>query len=616
MLLTSLDASAQGIDVRLVIDVSGSMKSGDPQYLREDVLNHLVEMLPAGSRAGVWIFGSTANMIVPHGVIDEGWRRAARAARSHIGSTALRTNLDAALTTAAWDAADVSTGASSGVAADWDRHIVLVTDGRVDLADDPSINAAQRRSIETDLLPRLRAAHIRLDCLALSGDADLDFLKELAAATHGYAGRADTVAGVREYLARAIAGSAGPPKEQSEEGSFVVTEGSGEVTVLAEPSEDAFALITPAGERIDASARADGTRWHTADGVLLVTITSPASGSWRFSPASAHVRAWSRLGIDIRPNDAAEAPSLTLALTDAGAPIDEPHLSSLIVVEANLKTLYGTEALTVAQVDGAALTYSVSLGSMRLTADDEVTVRLVGKTFERTRTYTEAVAHPIDVDLRDAGDGNAAAMVRVNIADMDPTSLRVLGSTRNAGGRVKLVVGAKQADGAWLVAIPGLDKKVDIALKILFNSLDNKGIEVESDPISLDLPLLKNQRIGLGAAGHVVVDPIRPPPPVVEAQADIAPDLASAQLEQATAEAIVVADAAVDPVHPVDVGRTLAMWEWIAMGVIGFACAGLLVWRFLRTRSALPSRPLDAALDAYRAALTAAGAKPSGAVVA
>ena len=63
-LLWSLQAAAQGVDVRLVIDVSGSMKSGDPEYLRQDVLNDLVEMLPPGSRAGVWTFGSKANMVV------------------------------------------------------------------------------------------------------------------------------------------------------------------------------------------------------------------------------------------------------------------------------------------------------------------------------------------------------------------------------------------------------------------------------------------------------------------------------------------------------------------------------------------------------------------------
>ena len=103
VLLLSFDATAAGIDVRLVIDVSGSMKSGDPEYLRQDVLNGVGEMLPTGSRAGVWTFGRMTDVVVPHGPVDDAWRRNARAARSTIGTKAPRTDLNDALMKAAWD---------------------------------------------------------------------------------------------------------------------------------------------------------------------------------------------------------------------------------------------------------------------------------------------------------------------------------------------------------------------------------------------------------------------------------------------------------------------------------------------------------------------------------
>jgi hypothetical protein len=599
-LLWSLHAAAQGADVRLVIDVSGSMKIGDPEYLRQDVLNDLVEMLPPGSRAGVWTFGSKANMVVPHGVIDDGWRRAARAARSNIGSVALRTNLADALQNAAWDAAAVSS--------DWDRHVVLVSDGRVDLADDPAANAAQRQWILNDLLPRLRAANIRLDCLALSTSADQDFLKRLAEATGGYAGRADTVAGVRDYLSHVVTGAAASPLQT--QGTLIVPEGAAEVTVFAQHGDGEFVLTTPANERVDASTTSSSIRWADSDGVSLVTIASPAAGSWRFTPASVQTRVWSQLGIDIRPDETTEAPTLSVVLTNAGEPIDEPRANGLVTVEATLKTLYGSEPLSVVEKEGAPLSYVVALGSMALTADDEVTVRAVGKTFERSRAYTERVAHPIDVDVRDAGEGNAAASVTANIADMDAASLRVLGSIRSAAGRVKLVVGAKQSDGSWVVAIPGLGEKVDVGLKVLFNSLNKKENEVQLDVFSLGLPLPKAQQRGFDAQGHAIVDPVRPPP-VVEEQPDIAPDIAAAQLEQQAA-----APAAVEPTAPVappPTARALAIWEWIAMGSIGFGAIGLLAWGFLRSRPVAASRPLDTALAAYRAALAAATKPPAAA---
>ena len=598
-LLVSLGAAAQDVDVRLVIDVSGSMKTGDPEYLREDVLNGLIDMLPSGNRGGVWTFGRTTNMVVPYGVVDDAWRRAARAARGHIGSTAMRTNLGEALAAAAWDAGEPSEGR--------ERHILLVTDGRVDLSDDASINAAQRRTITNELLPRLRAANIRLDSLALSDHSDLDFLRELANATNGYAGRADTVAEVKDYLAHTLANSTSASFGAASLGSFVIADGTDEVTLFVDHTESGFALISPTNEKIDSTSSSDTLGWQSRDGSTLTTIHSPATGTWRFSPASARLRVWSHLGVAIRPNDSAEAPSLDVALMDGDTPVDETRLGAFMTVEAELKTLYGTEPLTATPKEGGSLEYSVNLGSMPLTEDDEVTVRVVGATFERSRAYAERLAHPIDVDLRDAGDGNAGAMVQVNLPDMDVASLRVLASVRSAAGRVKLVVGSKQADGAWLIAVPALDRKVEVKLKVLFNSLKNHEIEVESDPINLDLPLPKALHLGLDAQGHMIVDPKRPAP-VVDVQPDIAPDLEAQLAARSEAPMGATPTTSVDPLPQ---GRSPLVWEWLTMAGIAFACMTLLAWIALRSQAAPVSRTFDAALTAYRAALISAGSKPS-----
>jgi hypothetical protein len=587
--LLTLDARAQGIDVRLVVDVSGSMKSGDPENLRQDVLNSLVELLAPGSRAGVWTFGRSANMVVPHGVIDAAWRRTARGARAGIVSAALRTNLGDALAAATWDAGQA--------AVEWERHVVLVSDGRVDLADDAAINDAQRRVIMNELLPRLRLARIRVDCLALSTDADMELLRQIANATGGSVGHADTVDAVKEYLVGAIGsdrGSAGI--------TFSVPANTPEFTVLARHSGPAPALLTPANERIDAVTAAAGIRWHDVDGSTLVTVTAPAAGTWQFVPAPDRLRVWSTLALDVRPDDTAEAPALRITLTDGEQPITEPGLAAMVALDASLTTLYGRETLNVTAVNGEALVYRVDLGPTPLTADDTVTAHLAGKTFELTRAYTQRIAHPIDVEFRDAADGNAAAMVRVNAADLNPATLRVLASTRIASGRAKLVVGEKQPDGAWLVAIPGMDEKVDITFKVIFNQLNNKELEVESEPIAMNLPLSAPLRVGLDLAGHVIIDPVRPPPVVVPQ-----PEPTAVILEPA-ADAITVLPAASVVVTPAV--RTLAMTEWLAMAAITIVMVLLFVWLVVRSSRASPSRLLDESLAGYRAVLVAASAHP------
>ena len=71
---------------------------------------------------------------------------------------------------------------------------------------------------------------------------------------------------------------------------------------------------------------------------------------------------------------------------------------------------------------------------------------------------------------------------------------------------------AKKPDATWLVAVPRLDQKVDVKLKILFNSLNKKEMTVESDPIAVTFPLSGTMYVGLDADGHVMTDPVRPPP--------------------------------------------------------------------------------------------------------
>ena len=582
-----------GVDVRLVVDVSGSMKAGDPEYLRQDVLNDLVEALPEGSRAGIWTFGGTANNVVPHGPIDDRWRRAARAARANIVSTAPLTDLRAALASAAWDA-----GAASP---NWDRHVLLVTDGRVDVGHDAAQNDVQRRVIVDEWLPRLRAAGIRLDSIALSGDADLAFLRALADATDGRAGRADTVAAVKDFVARTY-GSATPRL-----GAFVVADAVGEATVFA-PGTDSLSLVTPRGQTIDAAHATPGVRWFAASTGTVATLTTPTAGRWRFAPDGASVHVYTDLGVDVGANGSPEAPTLRVALVDAGQPVD-PALRELVSLDASLTTLYGVDALPVTS-DPRDAAFVVALG-LPLTADDEVALHMIGPTFERARTYAESIAHPIDVEVRDAGDGAAVARVQVNLPGVDRSTLRVLATTAvGSGGRASLGVGEKQSDGVWTIAVPALAANVELRAKILFDDATGTDTTIEADSIALALPIARARRIGFDEHGRTVVDPVRPPPV-------IAPIAASAvETPNDSAPAPVAAPSAPlahdEPAEPRS-ARAPSPWEWLAMSLVALASVGSLAWFALRRRIGEPDGAFDATLQSYREALSSATAKPPAA---
>lgn len=118
-------AAGGPVDVRVVIDISGSMKETDPQNLRVPALNLVVELLPEGSRAGVWTFGQYVNNTLPVGEVDNRWRNKARAAAREINSSGQRTNLTEAL-------AKAGNGTRSN--SRFDQSIILLTDGKIDMA--------------------------------------------------------------------------------------------------------------------------------------------------------------------------------------------------------------------------------------------------------------------------------------------------------------------------------------------------------------------------------------------------------------------------------------------------------------------------------------------------
>ena len=87
----------QVTDVRILIDVSGSMKKNDPNNLRSPALEMVVGLLPDGGKAGVWTFAKYVNMLVPHNEVTEQWRKQANGATSAIHTKGLFTNIEQVL---------------------------------------------------------------------------------------------------------------------------------------------------------------------------------------------------------------------------------------------------------------------------------------------------------------------------------------------------------------------------------------------------------------------------------------------------------------------------------------------------------------------------------------
>ncbi|MEY4195723.1 MAG: hypothetical protein RLZZ226_2091, partial [Pseudomonadota bacterium] len=167
-------------DVRILIDTSGSMKKTDPKNLRVPALKLLVNLLPADSITGVWLFDTAPNRLLAPEKITPTSRAAMLNLTSRIHSRGLYTDIESVLREATRDWNPPPSATEK-------RTIILLTDGMVDLPKGTEASAASRERTVSDLLPKLQAAGITLHTIGLSGQSDRALLQQLSLATGGSA---------------------------------------------------------------------------------------------------------------------------------------------------------------------------------------------------------------------------------------------------------------------------------------------------------------------------------------------------------------------------------------------------------------------------------------------
>ncbi|MFB2703633.1 hypothetical protein [Marinobacter shengliensis] len=265
-------------DVRIIVDISGSMKETDPENLRRPAVRLLARMLPAGSGAGVWTFGQYVNMLVPHATVDDAWRNTVIERSDQINSVALYTNLGLAMEKAGDDW--LSDGTLENT------HLILLSDGKVDIPGGEAASREEERRILETLLPSFKAKGATIHTVGLSELADITFLQRLARETGGSFQLAKTAEALNLAFADAL--NTAVPQEQIpiEGDGFAVDAGVREFTALiftggSDAEARSLALAEPDGEPFTAKNLPDNVRWAVEPGYDLITVTEPAAGRWR-----------------------------------------------------------------------------------------------------------------------------------------------------------------------------------------------------------------------------------------------------------------------------------------------------------------------------------------------
>nr|CDQ33076.1 hypothetical protein BN993_02510 [Virgibacillus halodenitrificans] len=265
--------ASQTPDVRMIFDVSGSMKANDPGNLRASALQLAATLLPSQARGSVWTFGSQVRNPLPDGKVDAQWRRRARSLAPQLVDYQQFTDIEGVLR----DATDTPGGK---------RHVVLLTDGMVDLPGSGegkrTRDTASRESLLTSLAPELASRDVVVHTIALSHNVDRELLERISQATGGLAAVAETpealLRAFLDVLERIV------PSDQLplEKGSFDVDDEVEGFNALLFHDEDApeLALVGPDGERYTRDDHPDDMLWQSNPRYDLIRVPEPQVGEW------------------------------------------------------------------------------------------------------------------------------------------------------------------------------------------------------------------------------------------------------------------------------------------------------------------------------------------------
>ncbi len=523
-------------DVRILIDMSGSMKKNDPDNLRVPALRLITQLIPEGQQAGVWSFGQYVNMLIKQGKVDAAWKDKAYKLADGINSKGLFTNIASVLEKSTWDwkKPDDKTN----------RSIILLTDGVVDISKDADKNAESRSRILNEIVPRLKFADVTVHTIALSDDADKAFLRQLSSTTEGWNEIAKDASQLERIFLKLFEKSVPVETLPMTDNRILVDDSIKELTLLVfrKAGAQTATLMSPKGDKLDYHSKQDNLRWRHEERYDLITIDKPMAGEWgvdaELDPdnrvmvvTDLKVRA-SRLPNLMLVEDAA---SFYVELAEKGETIRKPEFLDFVNVSLDRSSHDQHQKTIQVTDDGAGLDkhahdgrFSAKVGG-QLTAGEYVyEMQVDGMTFKRSKKSSlRVVDKPIAVTVKEekAGDPAQYSLTLTPFAELiNPDSLLLETTVEKQGGAAKTINIPRAGPGEWR-----LDMKVkagdvyDVKIAMQAERKDGRQVSYE----------LGNFQLGSGSV-DVAFDHSDEPP--ADAEKVIAKTMADAGLKPPMAD--------------------------------------------------------------------------------
>ena len=426
-------------DIRVLIDVSGSMVSTDPHNLRAPAMRMITGLLPTGSRAGVWTFGRYVTNIVQWGKVDDRWRKQAEQGADKIHSRSQFTNIESALVRA-------SDNWRVGGAPD-NRNIILLTDGKVDVSKQPEKNDQSRSDLLEKRIPELKKKGARVHTIALSSGSDEALLRRLAIETGGSFEIANNAQDLQRIFLRMFERAAQPDTVPLQGNEFSIDNSIKEMTLLVFRKTDKKIKLIQPDKRVHSQvSHPDFVSWRDDQGYALITVRNPVAGRWQLDADiddDNRVMIVTDLKLKVNALPAYSSPDEALhfhvELHDNDQKISKN--SFLKFVDFKLEHEYNgqTRALPLSLVDSRAVEdkgiYRYTLEPPLDEGQHDFVVSADARTFDRARRFSVQVQWPVEVSIeKQQAAGQYELRIAPREAFIEPASLRLSVRLRQPDG--------------------------------------------------------------------------------------------------------------------------------------------------------------------------------------
>ena len=479
-------------DVRILIDVSGSMKENDPNNLRAPALRLVLGLLPDDSKAGVWTFAKYVNMLVPMRDVNEAWKTEAERQSNQIHSYGLFTNIEQVLEKATKNHKTADPKVR--------RSVILLSDGLVDVAAGEETSKQSRQRILDNIVPRLKKAGVAVHTIALSSTADHELLRAISIATDGWYEQVDTADELQRVFLHLFEKAAQRDTVPLTDNNFKIDDSVSEMTLLVfrrEGSRDTE-FVLPDHSRLKNDELSGNVRWHHEESYDLVTIEQPLSGDWKID---ADLDPDNRVMVvtDLKltttdlPNNIliGETFDFQASMTEKDEIIVRQDFLNLVNAELKQENEVSEENITDLNSTQEKGVYLSPIGELFQPGRNDVVVTMTSATFERQRRQSiNVVETPFDIEVTQLMDEETRThrlMLKPDIELIKEDNLIIAALLTGADGSEWSYDVMKNLENNWQLTIADLQpgEEYSLALQIRGETVKGRSLFLQPSPLLL-----------------------------------------------------------------------------------------------------------------------------------